>query len=290
MFLTCNPGGVGHAWVKRLFVDREFREGERPEDYTFIPARVFDNSVLLSSDPDYVESLRSLPPRLRDAWLDGRWDVFEGQFFPEFDTAVHVVGDTVIPQNLRRFAAMDYGLDMLALLVCGVDAEQNIYVLHEFCKSDLTLGEAAKAIQQICQGCDYIVASPDLWNRRQDSGISGVELMSRQCALPPMRPADDRRIAGWRVVHEMLSAAKACDSANNTRPALFISRQCNTLIRSISALLCDTHRPEDAASHPHELTHAPEALRYALMSRAAPPEQSANGHFSFRSRPSIYEF
>ena len=287
MFLTCNPGGVGHAWVKRLFVDREFCEGGRPEDYTFIPARVFDNSVLLSSDPDYVESLRSLPPRLRDAWLDGRWDVFEGQFFPEFDAAVHVIGDTVIPQNLRRFAALDYGLDMLALLICGTDVSQNIYILSEFCMPDLTLGEAAKAIYPHCQGCEYIVASPDLWNRRQDSGISGVELMSRQCALPPMRPADDRRIAGWRVVHELLSASKASDS---TRSALFISHRCNTLINSMSALLCDKHRPEDAATEPHELTHAPEALRYALMSRAAPPREPPTEQFSFRKKPSIYEF
>ena len=31
MYLTCNPGGIGHAWVKRLFVDRDFREGENPE-------------------------------------------------------------------------------------------------------------------------------------------------------------------------------------------------------------------------------------------------------------------
>ena len=285
MFLTCNPGGVGHAWVKRLFVDREFREGERPEDYSFIPARVFDNSVLLTSDPDYVESLRSLPPRLRDAWLDGRWDVFEGQFFPEFDPSVHIVGDTVIPQNLRRFAAMDYGLDMLALLICGVDGNQNIYVLNELCRPDLTLGEAAKAIYPCCQGCEYIVASPDLWNRRQDSGIAGVELMSRQCALPPMRPADDRRIAGWRVLHDSLVAART-----QTEQALFISHRCNTLIRSMSALLCDPHHPEDAASHPHELTHAPEALRYALMSRAAPPKESACRQFSFRQKPSIYEF
>ena len=78
MYLTCNPGGVGHAWVKRLFIDRDYRPGERPEDYGFIPARVYDNTVLLEADPDYVTALQSLPPRLRDAWLDGRWDVFEG--------------------------------------------------------------------------------------------------------------------------------------------------------------------------------------------------------------------
>ncbi len=54
MYLTCNPGGVGHRWVKRLFIDRDYiqdpdnPEGwEDPGDYTFIPATVEDNKVLL---------------------------------------------------------------------------------------------------------------------------------------------------------------------------------------------------------------------------------------------------
>ena len=81
MYLTCNPGGIGHAWVKRLFIDRNFRETEDPLEYRFIPALVYDNEALLRTDPSYVEQLRALPQRLRDAWLNGRWDVFEGQFF-----------------------------------------------------------------------------------------------------------------------------------------------------------------------------------------------------------------
>lgn len=40
MYLTCNPGGVGHGWVKRLFVTRRYdkQRGERGADYRFIPA------------------------------------------------------------------------------------------------------------------------------------------------------------------------------------------------------------------------------------------------------------
>ena len=90
-YLTCNPGGVGHGWVKRLFIDRQYRPGERAEDYTFIPATVYDNAVLLQSDPDYLRTLKALPERQRRAWLDGCWDLFEGQYFPEFDRAVHLV-------------------------------------------------------------------------------------------------------------------------------------------------------------------------------------------------------
>ena len=86
IYYTCNPGGVGHGWVKRLFLDRIYREGERAEDYAFIPSRVYDNKALLRADPDYVRRLEALPRRLREAWLKGRWDVFEGQFFLAIDS------------------------------------------------------------------------------------------------------------------------------------------------------------------------------------------------------------
>ena len=45
MYYTCNPGNVGHAWVKRLFIDRCYTAAERPEDYAFIPARIYDNKM-----------------------------------------------------------------------------------------------------------------------------------------------------------------------------------------------------------------------------------------------------
>ena len=207
MYLTCNPGGVGHAWVKRLFIDRAYRSGERAEDYVFIPARVWDNAALMARDPEYVQTLRALPDRLRAAWLDGRWDVFEGQFFSEFEEGRHVVAHPV-GGAACYFAAMDYGFDRLAALLLSEDGEGRVCVCDELCVSGLTLGEAAERTAAFLarggQRVEYIVASPDLWNRRQDSGRSGVAIMQAAAALPPLRRADDRRIPGWRVVREYL--------------------------------------------------------------------------------------
>ena len=278
MYLTCNPGGIGHAWVKRLFVDRIYRSGERPEDYAFISAGIFDNEILLRSDPDYVETLKSLPERLRDAWLYGKWDVFEGQFFPEFDPDVHVCAPELIPRELTHYVALDYGLDRLSALLIGQDAEGNLYVLREFCRSDLTLSQAALAVQSLCEGISpypvFAACSPDLWNRRQDSGKSGFEIMQNAAKIPPMRPADNRRIPGWRVLREYLS-----ESADS--PRLRISSICDELIRCLPALLHDRNRPEDASGEPHAVTHAPEALRYAVMSRCHTPEPSHELPFRF---------
>lgn len=108
MYITCNPGGVGHAWVKRLFIDRDFRAGEDPGDYVFIPAGVRDNRVLMEKDPEYVRRLESLPYALRKAWLEGSWDVFAGQFFTEWDRRLHVCRPFSVPPRLA--AVRHHGL------------------------------------------------------------------------------------------------------------------------------------------------------------------------------------
>ena len=286
MYLTCNPGGVGHAWVKRLFIDRDFRPDENPDDYRFISARVYDNPILMQADPDYVRQLETLPPKLRDAWLHGRWDVFEGQFFPEFRTDLHLISPVGIPTRLRYFAALDYGLDMLAALLLGVDGEGNLYVLAERCLPDKTLRQAAEEVAELCRGyeVDYAVASPDLWNRRQDTGKSGFEIMQAVKGMPPMTMADNRRVPGWRILREYL-----CLTSDS--PMLRICHGCENLIASLPALLCDAARPEDASDEPHAVTHSPEALRYAVMSRCAIPQERdlPDRNFRFASQKSNYD-
>ena len=86
IYYTCNPGGASHGYFKRLFIDRQYETGEDPEDYSFIQALVTDNKALMESQPDYIKQLEALPPKLKEAWLYGRWDIFEGQFFEDFRT------------------------------------------------------------------------------------------------------------------------------------------------------------------------------------------------------------
>ena len=274
MYLTCNPGGIGHSWVKRLFIDRDFRNGEDPKEYKFIPALVYDNPNLTDADPEYVRSLESLPPRLRDAWLYGKWDVFEGQFFSEFNSSLHVCAPSTIPKQLKKFIALDYGFDMLAILLVGTDEVGNLWVIREHCESGLTLSQAASRVAELAKGenAEFAICSPDLWNRRQDSGLSGFEIMQRYSSeIPPMRAADDRRIPGWRVLREYLCGHEG-------HPYLRISSSCTDLCESLPALLCDPNRPEDASDEPHRITHSPEALRYAVMSRAQNFTESDNGN------------
>ncbi len=62
--------------MKRLFIDRDYRPGENPDDYTFIPAKASDNEALREHDPGYLAWLDSLPDGQRQAWRDGDWAAF----------------------------------------------------------------------------------------------------------------------------------------------------------------------------------------------------------------------
>jgi len=113
-----NPGNIGHAWVKALWIDKQAAPGmENPEeydpgDYEFIPARVSDNPIY-AGDANYLKTLRALPTHLRRAFLDGDWDVFAGQYFDRFDTARHVMRAEQIDWKpwWPRWISVDWGFE-----------------------------------------------------------------------------------------------------------------------------------------------------------------------------------
>lgn len=120
-YLTCNPGGVGHQWVKRLFVSREFADSENPKDYLFIPATVEDNKALMKASPEYIQMLDSMPDDLRAAHRYGDWDALSGQYFGELRPDKHTCDPFMIPEGWKRYRTIDYGLDMFACFWFAVD-------------------------------------------------------------------------------------------------------------------------------------------------------------------------
>ncbi len=264
MFLTANPGGVGHDWFKRLFVERKYRGNEKAENYVSIRSLVFDNDYIMKNNPQYVETLMALPEKRRAAMLYGDWDSFEGAFFPEFCRESHTCRPFELPAHWQKFCSLDYGLDMTACLWLAVSPEGRIYVYRELYKPGLLLSEAAKEIRESTprgESIRYTVASPDLWNRRQESGKSGAEIMTA-AGLTGLKKAVNERINGWRVVREYLK------DGDDGKSGVCIFDCCENLIRCLPLLRFDDNVKEDAADTPHEITHAPEALRYGLMSRA----------------------
>lgn len=267
IYLTCNPGGVGHHWVKRLFIDKEYLEHETPEDYLMIRAKVYDNTALLKKDENYVRFLRNLPNGLREAWLHGDWDLFQGQYFTEWKRDIHVMEPIPIPADWRRYVAMDYGLDMLACYWIAVDGCGRAYVYKELYESGLRVSDAAKKILDLTDEEIYATyAPPDLWNRHSDSGKSTAEIFS-EMGITLVR-AKNERVHGWYNLKEWLKPYR--DERGEWNASLKVCSNCVNLIRTLPALQHDQKNPNDVANEPHELTHAPDALRYFVAGRPLP--------------------
>lgn len=283
MYYTCNPGNVGHGWVKRLFIDREFHPGENAGDYAFVPARIWDNQILLKSDPGYVKLLENLPDDLRRAHLYGDWDVHAGQFFREFRRDVHVAEPFPLPPHWRRFRSMDWGYrDPCCVLWHAADDAGRIYTYRELYLRETPGGEIAAKILALSEGENiaYTVASPDMWQKRgavlkAEGGFEGESLAELfACRGVPLTPADNARVAGWQQVRSFLA------DRPGGAPRWRAFSCCRNLIRTLPLLQYDQHNREDAADGED---HAPEALRYALMSRPARPLLPKE------SRPAVYD-
>lgn len=269
-YLTCNPGGVGHHWVKRLFVSREFRDGENPADYCFIKATVEDNKDLMESSPDYVQALDLLPEDIRNAHRYGDWDALAGTYFSEFRPELHTCKPFRIPDEWPRYRAFDYGLDMFACLWIAVDFSGRCYVYREYCESDLVVSDAARVMRACTppeERVSFTIAPPDMWNRQKDSGKNMAELFMQNGI--GLLKASNSRIQGWLALKELMKLRK------DGKPGLIIFSDCKSLIEFLPALQHDTKNPSDCAKEPHEITHAPDALRYFAVMRTMPAIKNA---------------
>lgn len=270
MYLTCNPGGVGHEWVKRLFILKRYEKSENPDDYEFIPATVYDNQILLDKDPDYVKMLENLSDGLRQAWLDGNWDMLAGQYFSEFDRQIHLIEPFAIPAHWKRYRSIDYGLDCLACVWVAVDESGNYYIYREYAQSDKTISEGTADILALSEGenIDYTAAPPDMWGRSQESGKTKAELFA-ESGLSLVKSSNDRE-AGWLAVKELLKPING-----NSRLKIFCN--CVELAECLPALQRDAKHPTDCMTEPHDITHLPDALRYFALQYIYParPEVKA---------------
>ncbi len=101
---TTNPGGVGHGWYRKRFIE-PWQRGAEAETH-FIAARVTDNRW---NNPEYIQVLQGLSGWQRRSWLDGDWDIAAGQFFTTLRREVHVVEDFDDTRAREWWAALDYG-------------------------------------------------------------------------------------------------------------------------------------------------------------------------------------
>ncbi len=303
IYLSCNPGGVGHEWVKRLFIDRRFKEGENPDDYAFIQSLVTDNAALMREQPDYVEQLRSLPPRQREAWLYGRWDIFEGQFFEELRlepdlAAAEKAGCSLSPEELRREHRWTHVIEPFEIdprwKICrsfdwgyrrpfsvgwwAVDYDGVVYRILELYGCTGTPNEGVKWVpEQVFREVARIerehrwlrgkrirgVADPAIWNAERGESIA--ETAEKLGVY--FEKGDNARLPGWMQLHYRLSF----DEQGFAR--LYVFSNCRAFIRTLPTLRYDPLRPEDLDTDGED--HIADETRYLCMSRPVAPGQAA---------------
>jgi hypothetical protein len=305
MYLTCNPGGQGHGFVRRVFVDRRFEDNENPDDYVFIQSLVTDNRALMESQPDYIKQLESLPPRLRDAWLHGRWDVLEGMFFEEFKDDpdhyidrqnTHIIEPFEIPDTWKIYRSFDWGY--AKPFSCGwwaVDPDGVIYRILELYGCTKTPNEGVKwtpnqvfaEIHRIesehrwLKGKNIIgIADPAIWDA--ETGESIAETAAKNQVY--FTKADNRRLNGWMQVHYRMSFDE------NGYAMMYVFKNCKAFIRTIPLLMYDEHKPEDLNTDGED--HVADEVRYFCMSRpikpriAPPPDKyKESGLFQYLDIP-----
>lgn len=274
--LTGNPGGIGHKWLKRLFIERRFNERERPEDYAFIQALVRDNAALLDNDPDYIRRLEAEPSEtLRKAYLYGDWDIFAGQFFSEIRREVHLVAPFSIPTHWNKFCAYDFGFNHPASFGWfAVDEDGNVYLYRELSKAQKRVDQFCAALDNYPETKDLIIhAGHDCWIQKGviKEGTPATiadEFLTHGYFL---KKAVIDRIQGAAQVRKYLAWQDL--ASGRTKPRFFIFDTCPISFDCLTRVEHDPDRVEDVLKidavdgDPMSGDDSYDMVRYGLMSR-----------------------
>lgn len=305
IYYTCNPGGEGHGWVKRLFIDRAYNSGEDPDEYSFIQAHVKENQALMASDPDYIKQLEALPPKLRKAWLEGDWNIFEGQFFEDFcelpnrekcviagltpDEAIkqrrwcHVIEPFEIPGAWKIYRSFDWGYAKpFSCAWWAVDYDGVAYRILEYygCVSDHGVPIPNEGLKQTPPTVFAEIARIEREHRwfrgRQITGVADPAIWNAETGKSIADVAaehgvyfnkgDHERIAGWMQVHYRLAFDK------NGFSMMYVFNNCKAFIRTMPLLQYDEHRVEDLDTDGED--HVADEVRYFCMSRPISPRMA----------------
>ena len=287
MRATTNPGGNGHSWVKKMFIDpgassKAFwathvesgetirfpkghsKEGQPLFKRRFIPASLFDNPYLAESG-DYEAMLLSLPEHQRKQLLEGNWDVNEGAAFPEFDRKIHVIEQFDIPESWTRFRACDYGYGSYTGVVWfAVSPDEQLIVYREMYNSKVTASDLADLILEAEAsdgGIRYGVLDSSLWHNRGDTGPSLAEQMIHKgCRWRPSDRSRGSRIAGKNEIHRRLQVDDFTE-----KPRIVFMNNCTNIIAQLPSIPLDKRNPEDVDTNAED--HLYDALRYGIMTR-----------------------
>jgi len=292
--MTTNPGGIGHKFLKKrfrinietpgeifkVFVGTDKYGKDRYDTRCFIPARIYDNNFIMDNNPDYINNLLQLPEKERKALLDGDWDIYEDQAFPEFDYNTHVCKPFKIPDHWKRWRSVDNGYDDPFCWLWAAVSEQGIvYVYKEFTRekgdksTQIRYSEQAEKVVEKSKHIDangiereekfaFTVAGHDAWasHVRDEQGKTLIDYYQDGGLFGFIKAVTDRRL-GKATVHEYLAPYKDGNTGKMTA-RLQIFDTCKALIEKLPEMLKD---PDDNEKVLDIEDHVYDSLRYLLI-------------------------
>jgi len=287
---TGNPGGPGHQWVKRRYIDpdpsgwRVFQDSLTGLERVFIPSLVGDNKYL---GEGYVNQLKAVGSEtLVRAWLEGDWSVIEGAFFDCWSKR-NVIDPIELPSDWKRFRSGDWGfakpfsIGWWAIVSDDTPVRPGLVLprgclvrYREWygCKPDqpnvglrLTAEEVGAGIKKRQQSAQEDIPNGvlDPAAFAEDGGPSIAERMGNAGAW--FSKADNKRVAatgalgGWDMMRHRIKGE------DPSRPMVVCFSTCKDSIRTIPSLQHDPDRAEDLDTEAED--HAADEWRYACMSR-----------------------
>jgi hypothetical protein len=285
---TTNPGGSGHGWVKKMFIDpapanTKFvakdldtgedlvypdgheKEGEPLFYRRFIPASLKDNPYLMEGG-QYEANLLSLPEMQRRQLLEGDWAVADGAAFSEFRTSIHVIEPYEIPSDWIRFRSCDYGYSSYsAVHWFAIDPSYGTLINYrELYLSKHTGRDLAKAVMEAegSERMQYGVLDSSCWHNRGQIGPSiAEEMISMGCRWRPSDRTNGARVAGKNRFHEVLKV----DEDTGLSGIQFFNT-CRQIIADLPVIPSDPRGSDDIDPR-YASDHAYDSVRYAVMSR-----------------------
>jgi hypothetical protein len=278
MLLTFNPGDIGHTYLKRVFVQREYEGNEQAEEFAFIRAFGWDNvewsrkalieDGLTAADyyawtddkrfeyfttrSDYGRKLNTLPDSQRKAQLYGDFDVFEGQFFSMWRDAIHYIDPiTVIPQ-WPLIGGLDYG-QRTVLEVATRDYEGRIIFIAEHYTTHETPTERFNGM------ADMLIERklfnlPIVYDTNMDINLkeyTGYDKSPAQIAREVFEQRMKDQAPSLRVVSKATTDKRGyrvvCNEAvkdyllirDDGKPRLYVTRNCPKLAKTLPELIED---------------------------------------------------
>jgi phage terminase large subunit len=243
-------------WVRELWVERQYPPEMQAiaAQFAFVQALPSDNPHLSA---EYWDDLRSQPPDVQKAWVEGEWYVFKGQAFKVFRRERHIIAPQEIPAHWRRYRGIDWG--KAAPFVClwgALDPDSGRWIVYrEIAESDLEDREQAKTIVDMTPPNERIIityADPSIWTEKQ-KGVASTAVIYSQNGLP-CTEASNARLDGKRRIDRLLV------DLPDGRPGLLIFETCMYLVRTLPSLVYDRTQIEDVNTKGED--HAYDALRY----------------------------